>query len=60
MSSLIPVPGLEIRISRPSLRRFIMSNDAPINGYVDPSIPNPNKEIDAPIIIYGYVYHYNL
>ncbi|CAF9925083.1 MAG: hypothetical protein HETSPECPRED_005739 [Heterodermia speciosa] len=31
-----------------------MSNEAPIDGYVDPSIPNPNGEQDAPIIIYGY------
>lgn len=30
-------------------------NDAPIDGYVDPSIPNPNGEGDAPIIIYGYI-----
>lgn len=26
------------------------------DGYVDPSIPNPNGSNDAPIIIYGYVY----
>ncbi|KAI9682299.1 MAG: hypothetical protein M1817_000353 [Caeruleum heppii] len=26
----------------------------PIDGYVDPNIPNPNGEGDAPIIIYGY------
>ncbi len=26
---------------------------APIAGYVDPSIPNPNGPNDAPIIIYG-------
>lgn len=26
---------------------------APIEGYVDPAIPNPNGENDAPIIIYG-------
>lgn len=32
-----------------------MSNKAPIDGYVDPSIPNPNTDADAPIIIYGYV-----
>lgn len=32
-----------------------MSNKPPIEGYVDPSIPNPNREEDAPIIIYGYV-----
>lgn len=25
------------------------------DGYVDPSIPNPNGPDDAPIIIYGYV-----
>lgn len=31
-----------------------MSDKAPIDGYVDPSIPNPNGEQDAPIIIYGY------
>ncbi|KAL8784574.1 MAG: hypothetical protein Q9195_008999 [Heterodermia aff. obscurata] len=34
-----------------------MSNEAPIDGYVDPSIPNPNGEQDAPIIIYGYTPH---
>ena len=34
---------------------FAMPNEAPIEGYVDPSIPNPNGEQDAPIIIYGYV-----
>ena len=32
-----------------------MSNKAPIDGYVDPAVPNPNKQSDAPIIIYGYV-----
>ncbi|KAL8846765.1 MAG: hypothetical protein Q9221_008171 [Calogaya cf. arnoldii] len=31
-----------------------MSNKRPIAGYVDPDIPNPNGEGDAPIIIYGY------
>ncbi|KAL8758730.1 MAG: hypothetical protein Q9199_001259 [Rusavskia elegans] len=31
-----------------------MSNKRPIDGYVDPNIPNPNGEGDAPIIIYGY------
>ncbi|KAI4277504.1 MAG: hypothetical protein LQ337_001722 [Flavoplaca oasis] len=31
-----------------------MSNKPPIDGYVDPNIPNPNGEGDAPIIIYGY------
>ena len=30
-----------------------MSSKAPIAGYVDPSIPNPNRPEDAPIIIYG-------
>ncbi|KAL9057659.1 MAG: hypothetical protein Q9206_002256 [Seirophora lacunosa] len=34
-----------------------MSDKAPIDGYVDPSIPNPNGEQDAPIIIYGYTPH---
>ncbi|KAL8688113.1 MAG: hypothetical protein Q9218_005893 [Villophora microphyllina] len=34
-----------------------MSNKPPIDGYVDPSIPNPNKDSDAPIIIYGYTPH---
>lgn len=28
---------------------------APIEGYVDPSIPNPDGENDAAIIIYGLV-----
>ncbi|KAL8676846.1 MAG: hypothetical protein Q9186_006673 [Xanthomendoza sp. 1 TL-2023] len=31
-----------------------MANKAPIDGYVDPNIPNPNGDGDAPIIIYGY------
>ncbi|KAL8995387.1 MAG: hypothetical protein Q9169_004864 [Polycauliona sp. 2 TL-2023] len=31
-----------------------MSDKRPIDGYVDPSIPNPNGDGDAPIIIYGY------
>ncbi|KAL9045917.1 MAG: hypothetical protein Q9214_001129 [Letrouitia sp. 1 TL-2023] len=31
-----------------------MSSKAPIDGYVDPKIPNPNKDSDSPIIIYGY------
>ncbi|KAI4221482.1 MAG: hypothetical protein L6R36_006875 [Xanthoria steineri] len=31
-----------------------MSNKRPLDGYVDPNIPNPNGEGDAPIIIYGY------
>lgn len=31
-----------------------MANKAPIDGYVDPAIPNPNGVNDAPIIIYGY------
>ncbi|KAL8924342.1 MAG: hypothetical protein Q9208_004123 [Pyrenodesmia sp. 3 TL-2023] len=34
-----------------------MSNKAPIDGYVDPAIPNPNGEGDAPIIIYGHGFH---
>ncbi|KAL8825198.1 MAG: hypothetical protein Q9170_007884, partial [Blastenia crenularia] len=34
-----------------------MSNKPPIDGFVDPSIPNPNGENDAPIIIYGYTPH---
>ena len=32
-----------------------MADKRPIAGYVDPNIPNPNGEGDAPIIIYGYV-----
>ncbi|KAL9122444.1 MAG: hypothetical protein Q9187_001006 [Circinaria calcarea] len=31
-----------------------MSSEPPNEGYVDPSIPNPNGPDDAPIIIYGY------
>ncbi|KAL8673077.1 MAG: hypothetical protein Q9168_002500 [Polycauliona sp. 1 TL-2023] len=31
-----------------------MSNKRPLDGYVDPNIPNPNGDGDAPIIIYGY------
>ncbi|KAL8840184.1 MAG: hypothetical protein Q9176_004032 [Flavoplaca citrina] len=31
-----------------------MADKRPIDGYVDPNIPNPNGEGDAPIIIYGY------
>ncbi|KAL8657439.1 MAG: hypothetical protein Q9226_001911 [Calogaya cf. arnoldii] len=31
-----------------------MSSKRPIAGYVDPNIPNPNGDGDAPIIIYGY------
>lgn len=34
-----------------------MGNKAPIDGYVDPKIPNPNGPDDAPIIIYGYTPH---
>ncbi|KAL8938788.1 MAG: hypothetical protein Q9216_003710 [Gyalolechia sp. 2 TL-2023] len=34
-----------------------MANKAPIDGYVDPTIPNPNGPNDAPIIIYGYTPH---
>ncbi|KAI4166916.1 MAG: hypothetical protein LQ343_007653 [Gyalolechia ehrenbergii] len=34
-----------------------MANKAPIDGYVDPMIPNPNGPNDAPIIIYGYTPH---
>ncbi|KAL8732972.1 MAG: hypothetical protein Q9166_002370 [cf. Caloplaca sp. 2 TL-2023] len=34
-----------------------MSNKPPIDGYVDPNIPNPNGDGDAPIIIYGYTPH---
>ena len=30
-------------------------SERPIDGYVDPNIPNPGLEEDAPIIIYGYV-----
>ena len=30
-------------------------SERPIDGYVDPNIPNPALEEDAPIIIYGYV-----
>ena len=29
--------------------------ERPVDGYVDPNIPNPGKEEDAPVIIYGYV-----
>lgn len=32
-----------------------MERERPISGYVDPNIPNPGREEDAPIIIYGYV-----
>ena len=31
-----------------------MSEQPPIEGYVDPAVPNPNGPNDAPIIIYGY------
>ncbi|MCJ1462418.1 hypothetical protein MMC07_001019 [Pseudocyphellaria aurata] len=31
-----------------------MAKEGTIDGYVDPSIPNPNGPDDAPIIIYGY------
>ncbi|KAI4146703.1 MAG: hypothetical protein L6R39_003364 [Caloplaca ligustica] len=37
-----------------------MANKAPIDGYVDPAIPNPNGVNDAPIIIYGYTPHISL
>ncbi|KAL9596886.1 MAG: hypothetical protein Q9219_005512 [cf. Caloplaca sp. 3 TL-2023] len=37
-----------------------MSNKAPLDGYVDPKIPNPNGPSDAPIIIYGYTPHLSL
>ena len=49
--------GFELRtcVLRGIVGYFAMSNEAPIEGYVDPSIPNPNGEQDAPIIIYGYV-----
>lgn len=31
-----------------------MSTQRPLQGFVDPSFPNPNGTHDAPIIIYGY------
>ncbi|KAL8655277.1 MAG: hypothetical protein Q9210_000979 [Variospora velana] len=37
-----------------------MSDKRPIDGYVDPLIPNPNGPGDAPIIIYGYTPHLEL
>ncbi|KAL8710150.1 MAG: hypothetical protein Q9220_005233 [cf. Caloplaca sp. 1 TL-2023] len=37
-----------------------MTNKAPIDGYVDPNVPNPNGDGDAPIVIYGYTPHISL
>jgi hypothetical protein len=31
-----------------------MSERPPLEGYVDPAFPSPNRPNDAPIIIYGY------